>query len=245
MAKVRLAGTLLVPAGSGPFPAVLLITGSGPQDRDESLLGHKPFLVLADVLARRGIAVLRVDDRGVGASTGTFGTATSEDFAGDALAGVSFLEGRKEIDKRHIGLVGHSEGGAIAPMVATRTKAVAFIVMWAGPGLPGDEILLSQTDPSNRARHRKLFDLVKAEHDPKELARRARPVLEAELVGADAHVVDAALAQLTSPWMRYFIAYDPRPTLAKMTCPVLALIGEKDTQVPPEQNIPAITAALK
>jgi uncharacterized protein len=137
---VRLAGTLIRPKGPGKFPAVLLITGSGPQNRDEEIMGHKPFLLIADFLARHGIAVLRVDDRGVAESTGNFATATSADFATDAAAGVQFLLKRPEIDPQHIGLIGHSEGGAIAPMVAVRVPEVAFLVLLAGPGVPGDEI---------------------------------------------------------------------------------------------------------
>ncbi len=143
-AKLKLAGTLTLPAGKGPFPAVILLTGSGAQDRDETILGHKPFLVLADYLTRRGIAVLRVDDRGVGGSTGSIATSTTEDFAGDALAGVAFLKQRTEIDPAKIGLIGHSEGGLIAPIAAARSKDVAYIVMMAGTGLPGAEILEAQ-----------------------------------------------------------------------------------------------------
>ena len=143
---VTLAATLTEPKGDGPFPAVVLISGSGPQDRDETLLGHKPFLVLADYLTRRGIAVLRFDDRGTGASTGDHGAATSEDFATDAAAGVEFLKGRKEIDPKQIGLMGHSEGGLIAPMVAAEhPDDIAFVVLLAGPGVPGDEIMTEQS----------------------------------------------------------------------------------------------------
>ena len=141
---VTLAGTLTLPKGSGPYPAVLLITGSGPQDRNEALLGHRPFLVLADYLTRREIAVLRVDDRGVAKSTGNFGTATSADFATDVVAEVAFLKAHKRIDPAKIGLAGHSEGGLIAPMVAANSPDVAFIVMMAGPGVPGEQILYEQ-----------------------------------------------------------------------------------------------------
>ena len=141
---VSLAGTLTIPAGAGQFPAVILITGSGAQDRDETILGHKPFLVLADYLSRRGVAVLRVDDRGVGGSSGSIKTSTSEDFAGDVRAGLDFLKGRKEIDARKLGLIGHSEGGIIAPIVAGKSRDVAFIVLMAGTGLPGSQILEAQ-----------------------------------------------------------------------------------------------------
>lgn len=143
-AGIKLAGTLTLPKTGGPFPAVVLITGSGPQDRDEALLGHRPFLVLADYLTRQGIAVLRYDDRGVGKSTGEFAKATSADFATDVLAGVEYLKTRQEINPKQIGLIGHSEGGLIAPMVATRSSDVAFMVLMAGPGISGEEILYLQ-----------------------------------------------------------------------------------------------------
>ena len=143
-AGIDLAATLTLPNGPGPFPAVVLITGSGPQDRDESLLGHKPFLVLSDYLTRRGIAVLRADDRGAGKSGGIFATSTTADFATDAEAGLAYLKTRTEINSRKLGLIGHSEGGMIAPMVAARNPSVAFIVMMAGPGVPGDQILPAQ-----------------------------------------------------------------------------------------------------
>src|SRR5262245_56724139 len=141
---VKLAGTLTLPRGKVSSPAVILITGSGPQNRNEELLGHKPFLVLADYLTRQGIAVLRVDDRGVGGSTGSVSNSTSENFAADVLSGIEFLKGREGINPRQIGLIGHSEGGLIAPMVAAQSNDVAFIVLLAGPGLPGEEILYLQ-----------------------------------------------------------------------------------------------------
>lgn len=264
---VRLAGTLLVPNGDGPFPAVLLITGSGPQDRDESLMGHKPFWVLADALARRGIAVLRVDDRGVAASTGDFSTATSADFAEDVEAGLAWLRMRKEIDSARVGLLGHSEGGLIAPLVASRTK-VAFIVLLAGPGVPGDEVILTQGDrlaelagKSAAARkkihnnQRRLFDLIKAEPDPAALKEKARPLIAAAIddlpaeeraaPGDPSRRIEALVAQTSSPWLRYFVTHDPRPVLSKVRCPVLALGGGKDLQVVAKKNLAAIRAALK
>jgi len=150
-AGITLAGTLTLPRQECPFPAVLLISGSGPQDRNETLLGHRPFLVLADYLTRRGIAVLRVDDRGVGESTGNISQATSEDFATDVLAGIEYLKNRKEINPMQIGLIGHSEGGFIAPMVAVQSPDVAFIVLMAGTGLTGEEILYLQGELMARA----------------------------------------------------------------------------------------------
>jgi pimeloyl-ACP methyl ester carboxylesterase len=254
-AGISLAATLTIPSGTGPFPAVVLITGSGPQDRDESLMGHRPFLVLADYLTRHGIAVLRADDRGVGKSTGTFATATSADFATDAEAGVAYLQSRKEIDAKKIGLVGHSEGGLIAPMIAARNPAVAFIVLMAGSGVSGDEILLEQgrliaaangATPDqlaqNAARMRPALQLVKTERDEAVLAAKLREQL-ATLMPAEA--IDAQLKPLLSPWYRYFVSYDPAVALARVKVPVLAINGEKDLQVPPKQNLPAIRKALE
>src|SRR5512146_2301621 len=143
---VRLSGTVLTPPGAGPFPAVVMVTGSGPQNRNEELLGHKPFLVIADYLARHGIASLRYDDRGFGKSTGSFAASTSADFANDAQAAVGFMRTQTGVARDHVGILGHSEGGLIAPIVAARSKDVAFVVLLAGPGLPGDSILLMQQE---------------------------------------------------------------------------------------------------
>lgn len=251
---VRLAATLTLPAGTGPFPAVVLITGSGPQDRDETLLGHKPFKVLADHLTRHGIAVLRADDRGSGSSTGTFATATSMDFAADAEAGLTYLANRKEINPRKLGLVGHSEGGVVAPIVAARNRAVAFIVLLAGSGVPGDEVLLAQQAliatangaPAElvqraSAAMREVFAAIKTEKDDTALAAALRQRLAALIPAAQ---IDAQVQTLLSPWYRYFLTYDPRPTLRAVRCPVLALTGEKDLQVPAKMNLAAIKAAL-
>lgn len=255
----QLAATLTIPPGKGPFPAVVLITGSGPQDRDESLMGHKPFLVLADHLTRKGIAVLRVDDRGVGKSTGDFAAATTADFATDTEAGVAFLKTRPEIDPKRIGLIGHSEGGIIAPMIAARNHDVAFIVMMAGSGVPGDEILEAQMGLISEAMGKSHEDAVKAVAQQRELLALVKQSpdgagLQKELrekIGAAAGEeltepqIGAAVKQLTSPWMRYFLSYDPATALIKVKCPVLALNGEKDLQVPPKQNLPVIRKALE
>ncbi len=266
-AGVRIAGTITMPPGDGPFPAVLLITGSGPQDRDETLLGHKPFLVLADDLTRRGIVVLRVDDRGVAASTGDQAGATSADFAEDVLAGVDFLKGRRGVDPGRIGLIGHSEGGLIAPMVAARSTDVGFLVLMAGPGTPGDRVLAAQlalilkasgADEATIRRsadsQARLMGIVKENEDPKvavEKLRAAGVELAAALPEAERKALAASdpngsqVARLATPWFRYFLAYDPRPTLANVRCPVLAINGEKDLQVPPGENLTAIEQALR
>jgi fermentation-respiration switch protein FrsA (DUF1100 family) len=249
--NVTLAATLTIPLGKGPFPAALLITGSGPQDRDESILGHKPFLVLSDYLTRKGIVVLRADDRGIGKSTGNFATATTADFATDVEAGVSYLKTRSEVDPHEIGLIGHSEGGIIAPMVAARDHDVAFIVMMAGSGVPGDEILAEQVRLLNlasgkstqeadkdAAEEREVIALVEHEPNNAELEKKLRGKIPDVQLGMQAKA-------LGSPWFRYFLSYDPATALRKVTCPVLAINGEKDTQVSPSQNLPAIRRALE
>jgi hypothetical protein len=260
--KITLAATLTVPRGAGPFPAVVLITGSGLQDRNETLLGHQPFLVLADYLTRRGIAVLRDDDRGVGGTSKGAANDTSENYMGDALAGVEFLKTRKEINPKRIGLIGHSEGGMIAPMAAVRSNDVAFIVLMAGPGLVGDKLLLMQNGLISAAECDKevkasitqverLFVIAKDEKDPAvarqkmktesvKIAESARKKLEAQLSSLDGRV-----NQILSPWFRFFLSYDPRPTLMKVNVPVLAINGEVDTQVPAKEDLAAIEQALK
>ena len=260
--KVKLAATLTLPKGPGPFPAVVLITGSGPQDRDESLLGHQPFLVLADYLTRRGIAVLRADDRGVGGSSRGGANDTTENYAADALAGVEFLKGRKEIDPKEIGLIGHSEGGVAAPMAAVKSNDVAFIVLMAGPGIPSDELLAKQSGLLAKAEcekeversmtaSRELFDVVIHEKDP---AVAQQKLHEATLQRAEAAkkridtqaiTADKQNAVWTTPWFRYFLAYDPRPTLMKVRVPVLAINGDKDLQVPAQEDLEGIDKALK
>lgn len=265
---IKLAGTLTLPRGQGLFPAVLLITGSGAQDRDETLLGHKPFLVLADYLTRRGIAVLRVDDRGVGGSTGNVKDATSADFAQDVLAGIAFLKSRQEINKSQIGLIGHSEGGIIAPLVASRSKDVAFIVMLAGTGLPGEEILYLQGAAilkaigatakrlaMQRELQQRMFAVVREEKDPAAAEKKIRAVLsdlttklgksEQKKLTEALPALEGQIQMVLTPWFRHFLEYDPRPTLRQVTCPVLALNGAKDVQVDAERNLPAIEAALK
>lgn len=264
-AGITLAGTLTLPRAMSPAPAVILITGSGPEDRNETVFGHKPFLILADHLTRNGLAVLRVDDRGVGGSSGKTSEGTSEDFAGDVQAGIDYLKTRKEIDPKRIGLIGHSEGGLIAPIVATRSSDVAFIVLMAGPGFPGEDILYLQaaaiakaggaTDAqvsANRALQGQIFRVVKEEQDPAAASARLRLLRDQILSGvpeaqkaAASGMLDAQMAAVSTPWFRYFLTYDPRPSLSKVKCPVLAIIGERDLQVPYEQNLEAIGAALK
>jgi hypothetical protein len=267
-AGVKLAGTLTLPQSEGPFPAVILITGSGQQNRNEEIAGHRPFLVLSDYLTRQGIAVLRVDDRGIGGSTGNVSQDTTEDFAGDVLTGVEYLKSRKEINPSRIGLIGHSEGGLIAPLVAVKSPDIAFIVLMAAPGVTGEEILYMQSEriaraegasnetiAQNEALMRRMYSVVKEEKNNTAAEEELREILRTEIAntsgqktensGHSEAVIDAQVTALTSPWMRFFLTYDPRPTLMKVKCPVLAITGEKDLQVPPEENLRAIDDALK
>jgi hypothetical protein len=267
-AGISLAGTLTVPRTAGPHPAALLISGSGPQDRNEEIYGHRPFLVIADDLTRRGIAVLRVDDRGVGGSTGSREAATTEVYAGDALAVVAFLKSRPDIDPRRIGLIGHSEGGLVAPMTAAREPEIAFIVLLAAPGLTGAEIAVLQARTMMRAAgvpeeaietqtriQTAMLKVLSETTDEATIRTRGREILREELVRAgdrEATQLAAVERQLEpqirralTPWSRFFMVYDPRPALGRLRCPVLAMNGTTDSQVPVQENLSAIESALR
>jgi len=264
---VSLAGTLTLPAANGPVPGVILISGSGPQDRDETVFGHRPFLVLADYLTRRGFAVLRYDDRGVGQSTGSRQEATLTDFVADALGARAFLARRPELDPGRIGFLGHSEGGLVASLATVTLDSVAFVVLLASPGLPGDELLLSQSEALARASganelslrrilalNRAVYDAARGGGDSTAIARSVEGIIRSwadslapeERAGMGS--IDDFIARqrtvITSPWFRSFLNHDPRVVLREIRCPVLAMIGEKDLQVPPSANLPAIRAAL-
>jgi hypothetical protein len=262
---VRLAGTLVTPAGSGPFPAVVLVAGSGRMDRDETLLDHRPLLVIADYLARQGIASIRYDDRGVGKSSGSFENATSADFADDAEAALRYLQRTKGIAANHVGILGHSEGGLVGPMVAARNKAVAFVVLMAGPGLRGDSIALMQmrllatlggvppdlVDRQVKNRRRLAEAIADARDSADAVTRLARAKSEmlqdfpeAERIAAGQRVGQAS-GELLSPWMRYFLHYDPREALRRVHVPVLAMGGSLDMQVPADPNLKEIDNALR
>jgi len=264
---INLAGTLTLPKTGGPFPAVVLITGSGAQNRNEELMNHRPFLVLADHLTRKGIAVLRMDDRGVGGSKGGSADDTSKDFAGDILAAVEHLRKDKRIDPKKVGLIGHSEGGLIAPIVAAENPdSVAFIVLLAGPALKGKDILflqgakilmaggMSANDAKeNRAVQERLFEIMEKESDPKKIEERLNAEMEAsvkKVSGALKKSYENEAARkmqarmLNNGWMKFFLTYDPLPTLMKVKCPTLALWGEKDLQVPPMENVEALKKAV-
>jgi len=266
-ANITLSGTLTLPKKEGIYPVVILISGSGPQNRDEELMGHKPFLVISDYLTKKGIAVLRFDDRGTGQSTGNFKTATSADFASDAESAIGYLKTRKEIDKNKIGLLGHSEGGIIAPMIASKSRDVSFIVLLAGTGIRGDKLLLLQQESiakasgisdveiqKSREFNAKAFEMIVNSNDSLTLRNELTKYLKnladnpgvkiPEGITKD-EFVTMQVNQITSPWMVYFIRYDPTNALEKVKCPVLAINGQKDMQVAPKENLAAINNALK
>jgi len=266
--NITLAGTLTLPSKDGKFPVVVLITGSGPQNRDEELMGHKPFLILSDYLTRNGIGVLRYDDRGTNASTGNFGTATTFDFATDVESAVSFLKTRKEIDQNYIGLIGHSEGGIIAPIVAVQDKDIRFIVLMAGTGISGDKLLLLQQKSIGSASNLKedvlsesaeinrgLYDIVLQSTKIDTLKKQVSDYLKTAVANSKNKeipkgmtvddIIKQQVAVITSPWMITFIKYDPSIILEKVKCPVLAINGDKDLQVSSKVNLPAIEKALK
>lgn len=258
----KMAGSLTLPKVKDKVPAVILITGSGAQDRDESLFGHKPFWVIADYLTRNGIAVLRVDDRGIGGSEGKTSEATSFDFAGDVLATFRFLQTQPEIDPQKIGLIGHSEGGLIAPIVAAKNIDVAFVILLAGPALPGEQIVYEQQklillqsgmseEQVNEARlsQEEIFSVLKTETDSAKRNEKLKEIMSNgmyNLMNDELKTsIDNQVKTVDNKWFRFFLTYDPYPALTKLTCPVLALNGEKDLQVPPQSNLPLIETALK
>lgn len=265
--NVTLAGTLTRPKGSGRFPAVLLVSGSGPQNRDEEIFGFKPFAILADHLTRHGIAVLRVDDRGIGGSTGDFRAASSLDFADDARAGLRFLRAQAHVDPRRVGLLGHSEGGLIGPLIAAggRGDSVAFLVLLAPPGLRGDTLLRIQADriqtaggmddtlrALNARAQALLIHGAETGQGIEEARVATRVVLQRAYARGGVTVDDSTLnaavegqvRMMTGPWMRYYLTVDPADALAKVRCPVLVVFGAQDLQVPPDVNVPPIEAAL-
>lgn len=266
-AGIELAGTLTIPEGKGPHPAVILLTGSGTQDRDETIMGHKPFLVIADNLSRNGIAVLRYDDRGAGRSKGTPADASSADFASDARAALEYLYSRTEINASLTGLAGHSEGGLIAAIVAAGNPGVAFVISLAGPGVQGEKLLHTQNMDISKASgvgikdikkgiayNKKLFKILRTETDNDEAEKKITEKYK-EMLSKDktpAGEMEKAINQLNAQlnknsynWMRNFILTDPASYWKRVNCPVLALNGEKDLQVNAGINLPAIEKALR
>ena len=264
-----LAGTLTIPNGDGQFPCAVLVSGSGQQDRDASIMGHKPFLIIADWLSRQNIAVLRYDDRGVGGSVmenvKDLQNATSLDFATDVEIMISAAKIHPEINSDQVGIIGHSEGGLIAPMVASKDTSVAFIIMLAGPGVPGYELMPLQQAMLAKASgveeelvdgitnaSMSLYELMMAEATEDELREQVRELaqLQIESMGVSMppedfnEIVNGAYAQTQLPWLRFFLNYDPAPAIAKLKCPVLAMNGTLDLQVSAKQNLPAIENAI-
>jgi uncharacterized protein len=265
--NIKLGGTLTIPAGKGPFRAVILITGSGAQNRNEEIMGHKPFMVIADYLSRNGIAVLRYDDRGVGKSQGNYAESTSADLATDAEAAFTYLKNDPKINPKAIGLLGHSEGGLIAPIVAASNENIAFIVSLAGPGVTGQQIIIRQSQDIGRLSgekenaikesaetNKKLYAVLRKEKDNKKAEVKILALYREILIKKKTSKEDTekAVNQLkatfgsgTYTWFRYFIMTDPAVFWKKVKCPVLAMNGEKDLQVAANENLPAIEKALK
>ena len=253
-----LAGTLTWPRQGRSFPALILISGGGRHDRDYTIARHKPFLVVADYLSRRGIAVLRFDERGVGGSTGDRSKATIEDIALDVLAGLDFLKSNKYFKVSKIGLLGHSEGGMIAELAAVKSNDVSFLITLATPGLPGRKYQLQFEETSSRALgmdkkritarlnfQERVFDILLNETDTAKARIKLEKLFEMIKPPLSDNRRKAAIERFLSPWFRYNLAYDPAAVLTKIKCPLLAVFGEKDWQVPPERNADAVKSALQ
>ena len=268
-AQTTLSGTLTLPFdANGKYPAVVLISGSGPQNRDGEWMGHKPFLIIADYLTRKGIAVLRYDDRGFGKSTGDFHSGTSLDFSTDVESAVEFLKTRDEIDTEKIGLIGHSDGAMIAPMVAVRSADISFIVMLAGPGILGSELMVrrqefmerraGKTEPEIQQSKKYIEEVIKivinsTDENSLRVALETFAHKTIDQIPEDQippgmskeEFISRQVAQLTSPWFKFFFKYDPQEHLRKVKCPVLALTGDKDVQAPAADNLEAIKSGLQ
>lgn len=266
--NIILAGSFTYPDKNKKYPAVVLITGSGAQNRDEEIFNHKPFLVIADYLTKNGFAVLRFDDRGYGESEGNHSLANTMDFAEDVRSAVDYLKTRNEVDKNKIGLIGHSEGGMIAPIVASSSDNIAFIILMAAPGVPGDSLLYLQTELIYKAEGqseekiqqilkglRDVYTILKSDDDEISLREKLKIKFqelfnqlseeEKKQFGNPETYMEMGIRMVMSPWFRYFLKFNPEEYLEKVKCPVLALNGEKDLQVPPKENLPAIENSLK
>ncbi|MEX1384109.1 alpha/beta hydrolase family protein [Lutibacter sp.] len=262
--NVSLAGTLTLPNKNGKFPLVILISGSGPQDRDESFMGHKPFLVLSDYLTRQGIGVLRFDDRGHGNSTGNFGNATTEDFSKDVLSAIAYLKTRNDVDIKNIGLIGHSEGGIIAPLVANNSKDIAFMVLLASTGISGAELSVMQSktlrqfpvkdEVAYEKNTRRAIAIVTSNNSEsdikKELTKHYNDFLRPILTSLNVPekninlFIDGQIRTSIKPWSRFFLQYNPADEIEKLQIPVLSLNGSKDSQVNAKINQEGIRKAL-
>lgn len=268
--SIQYGATITVPAtGAGPFPAIIFITGSGQQNRDEELFGHRPFAVLADYLTKRGYITLRVDDRGIGKTTGNADSATSKDFAADVAAGLDYLKGRSEVDKNKMGMLGHSEGGMIAQIVGANRQDIAFIISLAGPGQKITELMADQgravmsssglskqaVDAAAAFTNRMVPAVIGAASDSaarqaaKQIFTEWSKATPKEMVLATTGISDdkdlyAMVDLYRAPWMRYFFQYNPEPYIRRLRGSVLVLNGEKDIQVAAAPNLAGWRAAL-
>jgi len=254
---VRLSGTMTLPVGPGPFPAALLISGSGRNDRDESVAGHKPMMVLADALTRHGYAVLRYDKRGAGQSTGNFDAATTIDFAHDAAAALAYLHRRPDVDGARIGVIGHSEGGTIGALLGVRDPSLNYVVMMAGFATPAAPLVAEQIRRVDLANgvprtladqtyelNSKLFRAIAEAKGKEDAEQRVRAILSKSVPAPSKQQSDQALMFADMPYMRFILGYDPTPSLKRLRVPVLALAGTKDLVVPPDVNLPALKRSL-
>ncbi len=258
--NIILSGTLTLPQKSENFPAVILVSGSGPQNRDEEIFEHKPFLILSDYLTKKGIAVLRYDDRGIAESTGEYSSATTFDFANDAEAAINYLKTRNEIDQSHIGIIGHSEGGVIAPIIASKNNEIDFIILLAGSGLRGDKLLLLQKESIERQMG---ISEMAIEYNQKLFSGAYELILDTNIESSvlkdtlteyftsnyekvlQTNQIKILTNQLTASWLVNFFRLDPKSYLEKVKCSVLALNGDKDLQVPSKENLKAIQTAFE
>jgi len=272
--KLSYGATLTYPNGDKKFPLIILITGSGRQDRDETIFDHKPFAVIADYLTKKGYAVLRVDDRGAGKSTGDFSNSTTADFAQDVEEHIRYAKNLPMIDTNQIGLLGHSEGGLIAPMVAVRNKSVAFVILMAGPGVEIGELMAMQNEMVLKSAgisqeainayiplYKNLMKTIVSINSTQDANAKAIEIVKNWYSNTDKNLVKSTTnissesdinkfatsmsETLSTKWWKYFASYNPQIALQKLKCPVLAINGSSDIQVPAEANLKAIEFALK
>jgi len=254
---MQLAGTLSIPPGAGPFPAIVVIPGTGKHDRDAAVAGHKIPLVIGDMLTRRGYAVLRYDKRGVAQSTGDYESATTRDLTSDATAAVAYLRSRLDVDGKKVGIVGHSQGATLGALVAARDPNIAFVVMLAGYAIPGKVLVAEQIrrmaivdgqspGAANQTfnLNRRVYDAIAVSRDQSDAEARVRKVLAATRPPPAEADSSLAIQFARIGYMRDILAYDPRPELGKVRVPVLFLCGSKDQVLPPDVNLPAVRKVL-
>lgn len=258
VAKLRLTGTLTMPQGKGPFPAVVLVSDSGPQDRNVVVDNYRMFNIMADYLTRRGVAVLRYDDRGVGKSTGNYQQATTADLVSDAQAAMGFLRAHYKVNKTQVGMVGHGEGANVALLAAADKNAPNFLVSLAGYGLSGPEVLKrqqveimrliganTQQVTSALQLHEQMLGIIRQTPNNNLARAKVAAMLRISNADIDFTMVQARATQLTSPWYRFFIDFDPQVKLGQVKCPVLALNGSADLLVAASKNLPTLQKGLR